>query len=128
MKKKSYAVGYCKPPRHSRFKPGQSGNPKGRPKAARGFGAELAEELQKTVKVKENGIVRKISKSRFMVKSQVNKAMSGDTRAFQLLCMYAEALRQETSFEDDDLAEIDELILEQSYRRRKERDDNGSST
>ena len=27
-----YAVGYGKPPQHSRFKPGRSGNPKGRPK------------------------------------------------------------------------------------------------
>ena len=25
-------VGYCRPPKHSRFKAGQSGNPKGRPK------------------------------------------------------------------------------------------------
>ena len=27
-----YEVGYGKPPKHSRFKPGQSGNPKGRPR------------------------------------------------------------------------------------------------
>ena len=27
-----YEVGYCKPPRNTRFKKGQSGNPKGRPK------------------------------------------------------------------------------------------------
>ena len=30
-----YQVGYCRPPLHSRFKPGQSGNPKGRPKQSR---------------------------------------------------------------------------------------------
>lgn len=29
-------VGYCRPPRETRFKPGQSGNAKGRPRAARG--------------------------------------------------------------------------------------------
>src|SRR5215213_6143909 len=28
----SYEVGYRKPPRHTQFKPGQSGNPKGRPR------------------------------------------------------------------------------------------------
>ena len=27
----AYAVGWGKPPRHTRFKKGQSGNPKGRP-------------------------------------------------------------------------------------------------
>src|SRR5687768_11122353 len=31
----AYQVGYGKPPVHSRFKPGQSGNPRGRPKGAR---------------------------------------------------------------------------------------------
>ena len=30
-----YQVGYCRPPLHSRFKPGQSGNPKGRPRQSR---------------------------------------------------------------------------------------------
>ena len=31
MKKKDYEIGYKKPPKHTQFKPGQSGNPKGRP-------------------------------------------------------------------------------------------------
>ena len=26
-----YEIGYCKPPKHTRFKPGQSGHPSGRP-------------------------------------------------------------------------------------------------
>ena len=30
-----YAIGFCKPPRHSQYKPGQSGYLKGRPKGAR---------------------------------------------------------------------------------------------
>lgn len=30
-----YEVGYCKPPEHTRWKPGQSGNPRGRPKGAK---------------------------------------------------------------------------------------------
>lgn len=29
-----YLVGYGKPPLHTRFKPGQSGNPRGRPRRA----------------------------------------------------------------------------------------------
>ena len=38
-------VGYKRPPMHSRFKPGQSGNPKGRPRPSRSFEAEFLEEL-----------------------------------------------------------------------------------
>src|SRR5438045_2771148 len=31
----NYAVGYCRPPLHTRFKPGQSGNPSGRVKGSK---------------------------------------------------------------------------------------------
>ena len=33
----AYAVGYGRPPKHTRFKPGTSGNPRGRPKSAQGL-------------------------------------------------------------------------------------------
>ena len=40
--------GYGKPPRHSQFKKGQSGNSKGRPKGSRNFSTDLKETLEKT--------------------------------------------------------------------------------
>lgn len=40
-----YDVGRGKPPEHSRFKPGQSGNPQGRPKRARGKHQQLLEAM-----------------------------------------------------------------------------------
>ena len=39
-----YEVGYKKPPIHTRFKPGVSGNPKGRPKGTKNLATDLAEE------------------------------------------------------------------------------------
>ena len=45
MGKKDYEVGYGKPPKSGQFKPGQSGNPKGRPKGAKNFKTELATVL-----------------------------------------------------------------------------------
>ena len=42
-------VGYCRPPKHSRFKPGQSGNPRGRPRKNRSIEAMIKRELDQTV-------------------------------------------------------------------------------
>jgi hypothetical protein len=44
-----YKVGYGKPPLHSRFQPGQSGNPAGRPKGRQTLARDLYEELQETI-------------------------------------------------------------------------------
>lgn len=51
-----YEVGYRKPPRHSQFKPGQSGNPKGRPpKETTNLLAAVKETLMTKEKVRLNG-------------------------------------------------------------------------
>ena len=44
-----YEVGYGKPPTHTRFKPGQSGNPKGRPKGSKNKRPGLQEERMKDI-------------------------------------------------------------------------------
>ena len=76
-----YEVGYKRPPMHTRFKNGRSGNPNGRPKGTKNLTADLAEELQERVLVKEGAKQRQISKQRAMIKSLMAKAMKGDTRA-----------------------------------------------
>ena len=85
MSKKDYDVGDCKPPVHTRFQRGQSGNPKGRPKGARNLKTDLAEELAERVAITENGRQRKVSKQRLLVKSLVAKAIKGETRAGEVV-------------------------------------------
>ncbi|MCZ6601364.1 MAG: DUF5681 domain-containing protein, partial [Acidobacteria bacterium] len=80
-----YEVGYGRPPRHSQFKPGQSGNAKGRPKGARDLKTELEEEVQEMIRITENGVRRRVSKQRGMLKSLVAKAVRGDPRAANLV-------------------------------------------
>lgn len=79
--KSDYPVGYAKPPQATRFKPGQSGNPKGRPKGAKNFATIFEEELETRIPVTENGKRKKITKRRAAVKQIVNKAVGGDVKA-----------------------------------------------
>jgi len=84
---KDYPVGYKKPPLHSQFKPGQSGNPKGRPKKT---GPTLLEavqkELAKIVLLAENGgQPRKVPKLEAVLARLVAEAMKGNIKATTLL-------------------------------------------
>jgi RNA polymerase-interacting CarD/CdnL/TRCF family regulator len=78
--------GYKRPPLHTQFKPGQSGNPSGRPKKkATTFVEALERELSRKISVVEGGERQKISKLDAIVKQQTNKAASGDLKATALL-------------------------------------------
>src|ERR1700757_768867 len=82
---RDYAVGYGRPPRHTRYEKGRSGNPKGRPSGAKNMSTLFIEALNETVIIAENGGRRKISKRQAIVKQIVNKAAKGDWRCTKLL-------------------------------------------
>ena len=82
---KDERVGYGRPPSHTRFQPGQSGNPDGRPKGHRNLKTELEEELAERIRVTEGGKERRISKRRALVKAQLAKAIKGDPRAARVI-------------------------------------------
>ncbi|MGG5823856.1 DUF5681 domain-containing protein [Falsiroseomonas sp. HW251] len=83
----NHAVGYCRPPVHTRFKPGQSGNPVGRPKGATDLRAALVKALNEKVVVTEGGRRHKITKVEAAAKQFANKAASGDPRVLRLLLL-----------------------------------------
>jgi hypothetical protein len=74
-------VGNKRPPLHSRFKRGQSGNPRGRPKGSLNLKTDLLSELAEAIVVNEGGARRKITKQRALVKATIAKAIQGDGRA-----------------------------------------------
>jgi Family of unknown function (DUF5681) len=65
---KAEPVGYKCPPRDHQFRPGQSGNPGGRPKGARNFKTELREELSELVTIREGKRDVQVSKQRALIK------------------------------------------------------------
>lgn len=80
-----YKVGYRHPPVAHQFKKGQSGNPKGRRKGSVSAVSLLAKALSELVVVQDKGKRRSLSKLEVAVKQLVNKAVSGDLRAWKCL-------------------------------------------
>ena len=72
-----YEVGYGRPPKHTRFKKGQSGNPRGRPKGRKNRGSVVREAIEREVTIRENGKTRKVTVFEALVESMVSKALKG---------------------------------------------------
>jgi hypothetical protein len=97
-----FEVGFGKPPRSTQFKPGQSGNPAGRPRGAKNFATAIEQELDARVTVTENGRRRRISKLEVVAKHLVNKAAGGDLKAIPLLLNEARARESNLSAAEPD--------------------------
>ena len=80
-----YAVGYGRPPRHTRFVKGQSGNPRGRPPHSKNLSTLLNDTLNEPVTITEDGRRRKITKREAVIKQLVNKSASADARSLKIL-------------------------------------------
>jgi hypothetical protein len=119
-KKIDYEVGYGKPPQHTRFAKGQSGNPRGRPPGAKSFTTLLDEALNERVLVAENGGRRKVSKRQAIVTQLVNRAATADFRAMKMLLDFARDTERQSepgSSETAEFSEADEKVLEQLRAR-----------
>lgn len=80
-----YEVGYGRPPVETRFKPGRSGNPRGRKKGSRNVSTLVQEALEELVVVQVNGRRRKVTKLQAAFIQQANKAAAGDPKAVKLM-------------------------------------------
>ena len=80
-----YAVGYGKPPKSTRFGPGRSGNPKGRPKGAKNLKTLIERELGRTVVIRDEGGRRSVAKREVVAKQLVKKALEGQDKAILTL-------------------------------------------
>jgi hypothetical protein len=80
-RRRDYDVGYKKPPKDKQFKPGNSGNPAGRPKQQAGFSTLILKQFEKEIRVTENGQTRLVSALEAIAMQIVNRAAAGDMKA-----------------------------------------------
>jgi len=85
----NYKIGYGKPPKHSRFQPGYSGNPRGKPAGAQHPATILRRTLLEFVVVKHQGRETKTSKLKVFIAQIINQAMRADYYSVLLLFRYA---------------------------------------
>jgi uncharacterized protein (UPF0216 family) len=83
--KPDYKVGYKKPPLHTRFQRGQSGNPRGRPRGSKNFSTLLTEALNEPVVITEDGRRRTISKRELGVRQLANRFAMAEAQATKML-------------------------------------------
>ena len=121
-KELDYEVGYGRPPRHTRFEPGRSGNPRGRPNRSKNLATLLSEALREPAIVTENGRRRKVSKRQAVIKQLVNRSARGDLKAMQMLLgtmqeieHRGEAEPAETTFDG-----VDQTVIEQLKARLRD--------
>jgi hypothetical protein len=91
---KDYEVGRGRPPKHSQFQKGKSGNPKGRPKGARNLRTELEECLLAPISIAVNGKQVRITTVELLIKkvaAEVSKGNMPAARILMELMLYVDA-------------------------------------
>jgi hypothetical protein len=109
------SAGYRNPPKECRFKPGKSGNPKGRPRGSLNLTTALAGELGERISVRENGKSLRVSKQGALLKTLVAKALQGDIKAIGTVLTLSARLLDDKTDPDDGAIALDELLVLRKY-------------
>ncbi|MBB3474269.1 DUF5681 domain-containing protein [Sphingomonas sp. BK345] len=113
-----YDIGYGKPPKHSQFQKGQSGNPKGRAKGSKNLNTLVRELLDERIPINTPSGRRHVARIEVLLRKLIEVAAKGNTKAMeQLLRQYAlaqAAVAAQTAAEDaptQDVSEADAASL-----------------
>jgi hypothetical protein len=124
-----YQVGYGKPPRHTRFRKGLSGNPRGRPGGSKNLATLFSEALNETVTVVKNGRRRAITKREAVIAQLVNKSAGADLRAIKILFDIQQAIEARSDAtgatgSPAELGQSDRAIIDRYLRKLNRRETN----
>jgi hypothetical protein len=111
-----YKVGYGRPPRAHQFKPGQSGNPKGRPRGAKGEDTIFREVISRKVPMSVDGKTRKVSAVEAVWTRVMADALKGNPKAVSLFLNRCRSL-DATAPMGAELDQDDRQVLQSYYRQ-----------
>lgn len=98
-----YEVGYGRPPKHTRFRKGQSGNPKGRPKGAKAFNTIVRETLTTKLRVRTAKGRKNVTHVQALMMQTIESALKGSRQdRHELLRYYRDAVPDEPQALVDD--------------------------
>jgi hypothetical protein len=97
IKSSPYKVGYGKPPRHTQFRRGRSGNPRGRPPRdpVRRLEALTLQEAYRAVAIKENGLMVPATTIQAILRSQAELAANGNVQAQRAILAAVQRFEEE---------------------------------
>jgi hypothetical protein len=111
---KDYRVGYGRPPLATRFKPNQSGNPKGRPRRSLSLRAVVDKVLEEKIEIREGERVLRMSNRHALARSAFRRALNGDPKLLRALALMMRVEMGSEQPEDEAAARVspsDEAIL-----------------
>ena len=121
---RAYSVGYAKPPSASRFKPGVSGNAKGRPKGRKNLKTLIKQAMTAMITIQEGTSGRLVTKLEGVVLRQLQNALKGNDRSAMAVIKMANEMgllddaADASSGTESDLTPSDERILKELLARR----------
>jgi Family of unknown function (DUF5681) len=124
-------VGYKRPPRHSRFQPGRSGNQRGKQKGVRNLGSDVKRTLEVPVRLNEQGKERRVSTQEAALMRLREKALKGDARSIVQILELAKIFNNSAAVEfvgDEALAAEDQAILDAYAEEVRSRPPSGAIT
>ena len=125
----SYEVGYGKPPKHTQFKPGYSGNKKGRPKGSTNLFTAIEKLQKERVRIVHNGKQKSISVTEAILRKAGMDALNGNAKAQKIMLDYFEKnerRKEELAQRVESLREDDRTLLAETIKEYME--GNGNDT
>ncbi|MBR0826153.1 hypothetical protein JQ596_11435 [Bradyrhizobium manausense] len=113
-------VGYGRPPPEHQFKPGQSGNKRGRPKGSKNEATILDELFNRKMDIREGGRVRKISFLEALFLKYAEDALKSNHKAAAFLLNRRQQLGASSERPADDVLDMDDRKVLESYVQQLE--------